>query len=556
MLRFQPRLLVSLMSIWAMSPVMTRADDNWTIGTSVIVNRETRLRHGNREVKFGPLADGSNPAHRVYEIGDIEKGWLLLVDQVGTKPGWLAPKDALSMDALGTFASLRVDPTEPRGDAATRVIRGILWSRRGESEIAVAEFSDAILKDGSNALSLVHRALARRASGDRDGAASDFRRAAELGSEDAIAALVELAARRMKTKDLPGAVALFRATLHPDDPSVLENLLVLGIRQRDRKNYRDSLATFNEAMRQAPADPRGYDGRGVTKLATGDVEGALTDFGRALAIEPAHAPALIHRGFALRAKGSEAEAESAHEKALEVACDEVARRCGLLLIDLPNKNIAGVDDFYQRAVKIAKVAGPDDPRRATIDGLAIALALAYDRRGEKASKIQDVEAAILNYSRALELDPRSPGASFHRAMAHQSRKEYSLALADLNDAHGSEPNSSEILTRLAWLLATCPDAGLRDGPKALEAASLACDKASQDRHEALDALAAALAETGDFASAVAREDQALEGLQPSSKERSEYEARRSLYARKRAYRMDSEKPETLVDYLRSLLGPA
>ena len=62
---------------------------------------------------------------------------------------------------------------------------------------------------------------------------------------------------------------------------------------------------------------------------------------------------------------------------------------------------------------------------------------------------------------------------------------------------------------MAFLLATCSDAELRDGPRALEIARelVAADGA---RHPGtLDTLAAAYAETGDFSRAIAEQERAI-----------------------------------------------
>jgi hypothetical protein len=68
---------------------------------------------------------------------------------------------------------------------------------------------------------------------------------------------------------------------------------------------------------------------------------------------------------------------------------------------------------------------------------------------------------------------------------------------------------------LAWLLATCPDPTIRDGPKALTLAQEAVEATGRRKPELLDSLAAANAEAGDFATAVKVEKEAIAtGLDP------------------------------------------
>ena len=62
---------------------------------------------------------------------------------------------------------------------------------------------------------------------------------------------------------------------------------------------------------------------------------------------------------------------------------------------------------------------------------------------------------------------------------------------------------------LAWLLATCAVEGLRDGKKAVELATKACELAESKDPRMITTLAAALAESGEFDRAVEKEREAI-----------------------------------------------
>ena len=72
------------------------------------------------------------------------------------------------------------------------------------------------------------------------------------------------------------------------------------------------------------------------------------------------------------------------------------------------------------------------------------------------------------------------------------------------------PEQPPFYEELAWLLATCPDDHFRDGKRALECALRACQLSHWKRSNALDTLAAAHAEVGQFAEAISLEKRALE----------------------------------------------
>jgi tetratricopeptide (TPR) repeat protein len=83
------------------------------------------------------------------------------------------------------------------------------------------------------------------------------------------------------------------------------------------------------------------------------------------------------------------------------------------------------------------------------------------------------------------------------------------AIAHFQQALQIEPNDPQVQNNLAWLLATCPDASLRDGNKAVELAQQANALTGGNNPIMLHALAAALAETGRFSEAVETAQRAL-----------------------------------------------
>jgi lipopolysaccharide biosynthesis regulator YciM len=58
-----------------------------------------------------------------------------------------------------------------------------------------------------------------------------------------------------------------------------------------------------------------------------------------------------------------------------------------------------------------------------------------------------------------------------------------------------------VLNNLAWLLATSPDDAIRDGARAIELATKACEETEWKQAHIVSTLAAGYAEAGDFAKA-------------------------------------------------------
>ena len=83
------------------------------------------------------------------------------------------------------------------------------------------------------------------------------------------------------------------------------------------------------------------------------------------------------------------------------------------------------------------------------------------------------------------------------------------AIAQYQKALQINSNYVQTLNGLAWLLATCPQASLRDGNKAVELAQRANHLTGDGNPVLLGTLAAAYAEAGRFPEAVEAAQQAL-----------------------------------------------
>ena len=90
----------------------------------------------------------------------------------------------------------------------------------------------------------------------------------------------------------------------------------------------------------------------------------------------------------------------------------------------------------------------------------------------------------------------------------------------------------------AVVLCTCPDESVRNGAEAIVIIEPLVRQTRRKEPALLDTLAAALAETGRFAEAVAAMDEALALLPADAapERRAGYRARRDHFARERAWR--------------------
>lgn len=83
------------------------------------------------------------------------------------------------------------------------------------------------------------------------------------------------------------------------------------------------------------------------------------------------------------------------------------------------------------------------------------------------------------------------------------------AIACYREAVRLRPNDGNVCNDLAWLLATCPDESLRNGPDAVRLAEHACELTATNRAVFVGTLAAAYAEAGRFPDAIAAAQKAI-----------------------------------------------
>jgi tetratricopeptide (TPR) repeat protein len=132
--------------------------------------------------------------------------------------------------------------------------------------------------------------------------------------------------------------------------------------------------------------------------------------------------------------------------------------------------------------------------------------MVHDNLGAAFLRKGELDQAMAQFQKALELKPDY--ASSHNNLAivllHENRVDE--AIAHLQKALEIQPGNElalKNLNRVAWLLATCPDASIRNGPKAVELARQADELTGGANPMVAGTLAAAYAEAGRFADAVA-----------------------------------------------------
>ncbi len=188
-------------------------------------------------------------------------------------------------------------------------------------------------------------------------------------------------------------------------------------------------------------------------------------------------------------------------------------------------------DDFQPLVRAEKVLAENNPPLATVwdrieqGHLDKALDLLVATRPSTPSS--DSQIAAARRSAEFQLALRFAA----RAQAYEQRSEYGRAVHAFESAAAAAPWHAEMLDRLARFQATCAQAESRDGTKAVENATKACELSRWDNYRYLDTLAAAYAEVGRFEEAVKWQRQTMTKLSDAMRpgRRADCEARLRLY---------------------------
>ncbi len=132
------------------------------------------------------------------------------------------------------------------------------------------------------------------------------------------------------------------------------------------------------------------------------------------------------------------------------------------------------------------------------------LAVCLMREGYPQQAMTEYEVVV-----ADACNPNDYVADLRLAEALTQLKRYGDAAVYLEAALRVNPYSTEAMNNLAWLLATCPDANVRDGARAVQLAERACELTHYNQTIFIGTLAAAYAEAGRFDDAIATAQRAI-----------------------------------------------
>jgi tetratricopeptide (TPR) repeat protein len=381
-----------------------------------------------------------------------------------------------------------------------------LYKSRGETDKAEAAFTRALRLQPDDLATLIWLGRLHLDQGKTDEAAKQFEKAYAL-SPGTVAVIAGMGRVAVARRDYQAAVKFLEDALKidPEAESLHAPLAAAyrGLGQIDKA--KPHIGQWRNRDLPVP-DPRqqdldlllesglSYELRGVRAFEIRDWKGAAEYFRRGLALTPSNTPlrrSLQHKlGTALYLGGDLAGAERQFQAVADAGpaegVDEATSKAHYSLALL-----MAADGRADRALPHFEAAIRYQPNYIEAH---LAMADFLRRRHHP-------DAALVQYRATLAINPRHTVARLGYAMCLVDMKRYRESRDWLEQAVREFPDHPEYQLALARVLATSPDDRVRDGQRAIE---ITQELYKGQRTTALgETIAMALAETGDYAQAIA-----------------------------------------------------
>ena len=313
------------------------------------------------------------------------------------------------------------------------------------------------------------------------------------------------------------------------DPDHVKTHINLGAVLARAGRSDESIMHFQKVLEISPDSTEAHNNLGVALAGMGRLDEAIVHFQKILATNPESAEGHTNLGRALAEKGRLDEAIGHFEKA--IAADQGSfdahNNLGRALV---NRNrLDEAIGHFEKALELS----PDSAE--VHDGLAVALV----RKGR-------LDEAARHFQKVLEVSPDSAEGHYGLGDVLYLKGKIPEALAHWRRVLRAEPNRLALLNQTAWVLATSPEASIRNGTEAVELATRAVRLSGGREPAMLDTLGAAYAEVRRFPEAVETARRALTLVTEQNRQplATALKARIALYEAQTPFRETRQNPVT------------
>ncbi len=322
------------------------------------------------------------------------------------------------------------------------------------------------------------------------------------------------------------AETLWQATLR-DNPRCPMAIYNLGQFYFQQSRLDEAISQYRKLLQINPKETDALNNLASALLQQGHVNEAVTNYLLALAIKPESAEAHYNLGNALLQQGRTEEAMAHFQKALVLKPDSAEAHYNLGNAFLQQGQLDEAAAQYRKALAIkpkyadaqnnlGNVYIQQNQMEAALAQFQKALAIkpdyadAINNLGNVLLQQGRLDEAVAHFQKALALKPSDADIHDHLGDALLRLGRTAEAMAQYQTALAVKPDIVSIQNKLAWLLATSPEAKLRNGHQAIELAQRANTLTGGGNPVILCTLGTAYAEAGRFPEAMAAAQRALQ----------------------------------------------
>jgi tetratricopeptide (TPR) repeat protein len=303
-------------------------------------------------------------------------------------------------------------------------------------------------------------------------------------------------------------------------------LLLGGLTWRQSGIYANPELFWRTALAANPDSWLAHNNLGNALFEQGQVDKAFAHYQRAKEIQPGYATVHYNLGGIFRQRGQLDEAIAEFKKAVELQPKYSTAHYNWAEILRQQGQADEAIAHYETAVEIRpdyaeahnSLAGLLQ-RKGRVDEALVHLQKALEIRPDQAEDHNNlanllwqkgrIQEALAHYRKAVEIRPDYAVAQHNLGEILQQGGQVREAITHFEKALEIQPDFAPACNSLAWVMATSPEASLRNGARAIELAEVAVRASGGGNPSFLATLAAALAEARHFPEALEAATRAL-----------------------------------------------
>ena len=194
-----------------------------------------------------------------------------------------------------------------------------------------------------------------------------------------------------------------------------------------QNNLIQALSDYNKAIEINPGYPEAYDGRGNVYRQQGDFTKALPEYNKAIAINPNYSKAYFNRGFLFYNQDNLIQALSDYNKAIAINPENAEALNNRGIVYYNQGDLTKAISDYNKSIEKAPYYVEAYYNRGIV----------YDQEGFFTQALSD-------YNKTIEINPNVEGAYYNRGLLFAKQGNYAKAIFDFTKAIEMTPMNAEV----------------------------------------------------------------------------------------------------------------